>query len=44
MEGAEAAPAERQAEAERIEAELAQVCGVLNATTARLVALVAQAL
>ena len=36
--------AQKQAEAERIEAEMAQVCGVLNATTGRLLALVAQAL
>ena len=35
---------ERQAEADVIEAEMAQVCGVLNASTGRLVALVAQAL
>src|SRR5947209_3376314 len=47
MTGAEmqlAETTERQAEADVIEAEMAQVCGVLNATTGRLVALVAQAL
>ena len=34
----------REAEAARLEAEMAQVCGVLNAATARLVGLVAQVL
>src|SRR5436305_12919222 len=47
MAGAEmqlAETVERQAEADVIEAEMAQVCGVLNASTGRLVALVARAL
>ncbi len=47
MAGAEMQPtesAQKQVEADAIEAELAQVCGVLNATTGRLVALVARAL
>lgn len=35
---------EREAEAARLEAELAEVCGVLNAATARLVGLVAEVL
>ncbi len=36
--------AEREAEAERLEAEMAAVCGVLHATTARLVALIGRVL
>ncbi len=35
---------EREVEAARLEAEMAEVCGVLNAATARLVALVARVL
>ncbi len=36
--------AEREAEAARLEAEMAQVCGVLNAATARLVGLIREVL
>jgi len=36
--------AERKIEAARLEAELAEVCGVLNAATGRLVSLIAQVL
>jgi len=36
--------AEREAEAERLEAEMAEACGVLHAATARLVALIARVL
>ena len=35
---------DREAEAARLEAEMAEVCGVLNAATARLVALIARVL
>src|SRR5919202_4234618 len=34
--------AEREAEAERLEAEIAEVCGLLHATTGRLVELIRQ--
>jgi hypothetical protein len=36
--------AEREAEAARLEAEMAEVCGVLNAATGRLVGLIARVL
>ena len=36
--------AEREAEAERLEAEMAEVCGVLHAATARLVGLIGRVL
>ena len=38
------AVAEREAEAARLEAEMAEVCGVLNAATGRLVGLIARVL
>jgi len=36
--------AEREAEASRLEAEMAEVCGVINAATGRLVDLIARVL